>query len=130
MIEVQRSTGLHIIGADWLDRKAVSMKTGLLLTCLALVPLTAQDNSEIKHLTVGTRPGLPTIPGIRLNARGLEQSAGQVFLKGSVEIDLPSHVLLADEAEYDLDSGEIEVHGNVHLKPNVDSRGIRQFGVK
>lgn len=107
------------------------MKTALLVICLAFLPLTAQDNTEIQHLTVGTPPGLPAIAGIRLNAKDLEQSAGIVYLKGRVEIDLPFHVLEADEAEYDQSSGEIEARGNVHLKPaRVDARGANQFGVK
>ena len=107
------------------------MKTSLLLMCLAFFPLTAQDNSEVKHLTVGTRAGLPAIPTIRLAAKSLEQSAGVVYLRGSVEINLPSHILLAEEAEYDQDNGEIQARGNVRLKPaNVDPHGANQFGVK
>ena len=107
------------------------MKTFLFVTCLALLPLTAQDNPEVKHLTVGTLPGRPAVPAIRLGARDLEQSAGVVYLKGGVEIDLPLHVLLADEAEYDQNSGEIQARGNVRLKPaRSDSRGASQFGVK
>jgi lipopolysaccharide assembly outer membrane protein LptD (OstA) len=108
------------------------MKTSLIVMCLTLLPLTAQDSFEMKHLTVGTRAnGRPAIPAIRLAAKSLEQSGGIVYLKGSVEINLPLHILLADEAEYDQDSGEIQAHGNVHLKPaNQDSRGAGQFGVK
>jgi lipopolysaccharide assembly outer membrane protein LptD (OstA) len=108
------------------------MKMTLIVMCLALLPITAQDNSEVKHLTVGIRAnGRPAIPTIRLAAKSLEQSAGIVYLKGSVEINLPAHILLADEAEYDQDSGEIQARGNVHLKPaNLDPRGASQFGIK
>ena len=41
------------------------------------------------------------------------------------------HILLADEAEYDQDSGEIQARGNVRLKPaNIDSRGTSELGIK
>lgn len=108
------------------------MKTSLMVACLALLPLTAQENSELKHLTVGTRAnGRPPVPGLHLAAKDLEQNAGVVYLRGSVEIDLPTHILLADEAEYDEDSGEIQAHGNVHLKPaRQDTRAAGQFGIK
>jgi lipopolysaccharide assembly outer membrane protein LptD (OstA) len=107
------------------------MKTGLIVIGLALLPLAAQDNSGVEHMVVGTRAGNPTIPAIRLAAKDLEQSAGIVYLKGNVEINLPTHTLFADEAEYDQDSGEIEARGNVRLKPaNPDARGASQFGTK
>src|SRR5580698_4601140 len=108
------------------------MKTSFIVMCLALLPLTAQDNTEIQHLTVGAQAnGRPPIPTLRLAAKSLEQSAGVVYLKGSVEIAMPTHTLLADEAEYDKDSGEIQARGNVHLKPtNLNSRGASQFGIK
>lgn len=69
------------------------MKTALFLICLALLPLAAQDNSELKQLTVGPRGASP---GIHLAAKSLDQSAGVVYLKGSVEIghdgaDTPRH---------------------------------------
>jgi lipopolysaccharide assembly outer membrane protein LptD (OstA) len=109
------------------------MKTGLLIMCLTLLPLAAQDNSGIKHLTVGPLPnGRPAVAPIRLAARDLDQIAGIVYLKGSVEINLGTYALLADEAEYDQNSGEIQASGNVHLKPaeSRNSRGAIQFGIK
>lgn len=108
------------------------MKTSLMIICLALLPLTAQDNSELEHLTVGPRAnGRPAVPAIRLAAKSLDQSAGIVYLKGNVQINLPTHILLADEAEYDQDSGEIQARGNVRLKPaNLNSAGASQFGIK
>ena len=108
------------------------MRTSLIVMCLALLPLTAQDNSEVKRLTVGTRAnGRPAVPTIRLAAKSIEQNAAIVYLKGSVEISLPTHVLVADEAEYDQDSGEIQARGNVRLKPvNINPRGASQFGIE
>ena len=108
------------------------MKTGLLVTCLALFPLIAQDNSETKHLTVGPLAnGRPAVPRVRLAAQSLEQNLGVVYLKGSVEINLGTYALLADEAEYYQDSGEIQARGNVRVKPaTVDARGASQFGIK
>lgn len=108
------------------------MRTSLIVICLALLPLAAQDDSEIKRLTVGTRAnGRPAVPTIRLGAKSIEQIAGIVYLKGSVEINLPTHILVADEAEYDQDSGEIQARGNVRLKPvNLNPRGAGQFGIK
>jgi hypothetical protein len=106
------------------------MKTSLIVMCLALLPMTAQNNSVVKHLTVGTRAnGRPALPRIRLAARNLQQSAGLVYLKGSIEINLPMQMLLADRAEYDQDSGEIQACSNQHLKPaNLDSRGANGCG--
>jgi lipopolysaccharide assembly outer membrane protein LptD (OstA) len=109
------------------------MKIGLsLLIFLALLPLTAQENSELKHLTVGPVPnGRPAVPTVRLAAKSLEQNAGIVYLKGSVEINLGRYALVADEAEYEQDSGEIRARGNVRVKPlDLDRRGASQFGIK
>lgn len=59
------------------------MKTGMLLTCLALLPLTAQNGSEIKHLTVGpVVSGGAVFPKIHLAVKSIEQSAGIVYLQG------------------------------------------------
>lgn len=109
------------------------MKTGLVIMCLALLPLTAQENPEIKHLTLGPLPNIrPVAAAIHLAARDLDQLAGIVYLKGSVEINLGTYSLLADEAEYDQNSGEIQASGNVHLKPAAtrSSHGAIQFGIK
>ncbi len=109
------------------------MKTGVIVTCLALLPLTAQNSSEIKHLTVGpVVSGGAVVPKIHLAAKSIEQSAGIVYLKGSVEINLGMYALLADEAEYFPDSGEIQAPGKLRLKPTpiLDPRGVSQFGVK
>lgn len=108
------------------------MKTGLFVICLVLLPLTGQDNSQVKHLTVGPLAnGRPAVPTVSLAAKSLEQNAGIVYLKGSVEISLGAHTLLADEAEYDQDSGEIQARGNVRVKPAIlDRRGASQFGIK
>ena len=108
------------------------MKTGLLAMCLALLPLTAQNNSDTKHLTVSPVVNGRPVPKVQLAAKSLEQNAGIVYLKGAVEISLGTYALLADEAEYYPDSGEIQAHGNVRVKPTpiIDPRGVSQFGVK
>jgi lipopolysaccharide assembly outer membrane protein LptD (OstA) len=107
-----------------------SMKTGpALALCLALLPLTAQNNSDIKRLTVSS---VVSGPPVQLAAKSLEQNAGIVYLKGSVEINLGTYALLADEAEYYQDGGEIQTHGDVRLKPMpvMAPRRLNQFGVK
>jgi hypothetical protein len=56
---------------------------------LALLPLTAQNGSEIKHLTVGPVVSRgAVVPKIHLAAKSIEQSAEIVYLKRSVEINL------------------------------------------
>lgn len=108
------------------------MKTGLLAICVALLPLTAQNNSDIKHLTVGQVANGRPVPIVQLAAKSLEQNAGMVYLKGSVEINLGTYALVADEAEYYQDSGEIQTHGDVRLKPMpiIARPGLSRFGVK
>jgi lipopolysaccharide assembly outer membrane protein LptD (OstA) len=106
------------------------MKSGLLVLCLVLVPLAAQNNSEIKQLTVGPSiSGLVTIPQVRFAAQSVQQNSGIVFLKGSVEINLGGYTLLADEAEYHQDTGEIQPRGNVRVKPtsSLDPRGVSHW---
>ena len=107
------------------------MKTGLLITCLTLLPLTAKNNAELKELTVGpARNGLQSVK-VHVAAKNIEQSAGTVYFKGSVDMNFGSYMLLADKAEYDRQSGEIRAHGNVLMKPvPPDPRGVRQFGIK
>ena len=108
------------------------MKTGLLVICLALLPLTAQDNPKLKQMTVGlVRTGLQYVPKVRIAAKDIQQDSGIVYLKGSVEVNLGLYTLLADEAEYYQESGEIRAHGDVRVKPMpADVRGASQFGVK
>lgn len=108
------------------------MKTGLLIMCLTLLPLVAQNNAELKQLTVGpVWNGLQFVPKVHVTAKNIQQNAGIVYLKGGVEIKLGSYTLLADEAEYDQQSGEIHAHGDVLMKPAPpDPRGVGQFGVK
>ncbi len=108
------------------------MKTSLLIMCLTLLPLTAQNNAELKELTVGGKlNGLQFLPKVHVTAKDIQQNAGIVHLKGSVEITLVSYTLQADEAEYDQQSGEIHAHGDVLMKPTPsDPRGARQFGIK
>jgi lipopolysaccharide assembly outer membrane protein LptD (OstA) len=112
-------------------RKVVLMKTGLLIICLTLLPLTAKDNAELKELTVGpARSGLQFVK-VHVAARNIQEGAGTVYFKGSVDINFGSYMLLADKAEYDQQSGEIRAHGNVLMKPvPPDPRGMRQFGIK
>lgn len=75
--------------------------------------------------------GRPAVPTIRLAAKNIEQNAGIVYLKGNVEINLLTHVLVADEADYDQDSGEIQARGKVRLTPaKLNPRGASQFGIK
>lgn len=108
------------------------MKANLLIMCLALLPLTAQSNTELKELTVGGNlNGLQFLPRVHLTAKNIQQSAGIVHLKGGVEVRLVTYTLLADQAEYDEQSGEIRAHGHVRIKPAPsDPRGARQFGIK
>jgi lipopolysaccharide assembly outer membrane protein LptD (OstA) len=118
--------GLLIIGA----RQSGSMKTALLALCLALLPLPAQDNPKLKQLTLGP-VRTPYVPKIRVAAKDIQQDSGIVYLKGSVEIDLGLYVLLADEAEYYQESGELRPHGDVRVKAKpADIRGVSQFGIK
>jgi lipopolysaccharide assembly outer membrane protein LptD (OstA) len=102
------------------------------MMCVAILPLTAQDNPELKHLTLGpVRNGIQFVPRARVAAKNIQQNAGIVYLKGSVEINLGSYTLLADEAEYDQQSGEIRAHGDVLMKPAPpDPHGVSQFGIK
>ncbi|MGD1096723.1 MAG: hypothetical protein ABSB35_32610 [Bryobacteraceae bacterium] len=109
------------------------MKLVLLFICLILLPLAAQDNdSELKHLNVpeamNGRPGF----NVRLSARNLDQSLGIIYLKGNVEIKTRTYTIVADEAEYHQDNGEIKAHGDVLAKPALplDPRGVSQFGIK
>jgi lipopolysaccharide assembly outer membrane protein LptD (OstA) len=113
-------------------RKVVLVKTGLLIMCLTFLPLTAKNNAELKELTVGpVLNGLQFLPKVHVAAKNIQQNAGILHLKGSVEIKLVSYTLLADEAEYDQQSGEIHAHGHVLMKPAPsDPRGARQFGIK
>ncbi len=108
------------------------MKTSLLIMCLTLLPLTAKNNAELKELTVGGNlKGLQLVPKVHLAAKNIQQNAGTVHLKGNVEIKFVSYTLLADEAEYDQQSGEIHAHGHVLMKIALsDPRGARQFGIK
>ena len=113
-------------------RKVVLVKTALLIMCLTLLPLTAQNNAELKQLTVGPLwNGLQFVPKVHVAAKNIQQNAGVVYLKGSVEIKLGLYTLRADEAEYDQQSGEIHAHGDVLMKPAPpDPRGASQFGIK
>jgi len=108
------------------------MKSGLLIMCLAFLPLTAQNNAELKQLTIEpARNGLQFTPKVHVAAKNIQQNAGIVYLKGSVGINLGLYTLLADEAEYDRQSGEIHAHGDVLMKPAPpDPRGVSQFGIK
>jgi lipopolysaccharide assembly outer membrane protein LptD (OstA) len=108
------------------------MKNGLLIMCLGLLPITAQDGAELKQLTIGpVLNGLQFVPEVHVAAKNIQQNAGIVYLKGSVEINLRSYTLLADEAEYDQQTGEVRAHGDVVMKPGpADRRGVSQFGIK
>ncbi len=54
-----------------------------------------------------------------------------VRLTGKVEITTDTIILKADAAEYHPQTGEIEAHGDVSVKPiPVFTRGMSQFGVK
>lgn len=110
----------------------VLVKTGILIMCLTLLPLTAKNNAELKELTVGGNlNGLQFVPKVHFAAKSIQQNAGIVRLKGSVEIKLVSYTLLADDAEYNSQTGEIHAHGHVLMKPAPsDPRGARQFGIK
>jgi hypothetical protein len=121
--------GMHTINAC--KRKVVLVKTGLLIMCLTLLPPTAKNNAELKELTVGpARNGLQFVK-VHVVAKNIQQSAGTVYFKGSVDMNFGSYMLLADKAEYDQQSGEIRAHGNVIVKPApADPRGARQFGIK
>lgn len=110
----------------------VLVKTRLLIVCLTLLPLTAQNNAELKQLTVGpVRNGLQFVPKLHVAAKNIQQNAGIVYLKGTVEINFGSYMLLADKAEYDQQSGEIRAHGDVKMKPAPSNpRAVSQFGIK
>ena len=109
------------------------MKSGLLVICLVLLPLTAQDRSDGEKLTVGGGlKGLQPMPRVQVKAESILENSGIIHLKGTVEINLGTHTLLADEAEYNQDTGEIQAHGDVRLKPSLvlNQGGVRQFGIK
>ncbi len=111
------------------------MKPALILACLAFLPLTAQDNSVsgTKRVTVAqTTNGRRTGPRVSFVAKSIEENLGIYYLKGNVEINLGTYIVQADEAEYFQDSGDLQPHGNVHIKPAplVDPRGASQFGIK
>jgi len=63
------------------------------------------------------------------------QVSGQniVHLKGKAVFMFANGVTLhADEAEYNLETGDIQAQGNVRVttRTPVDPRGVRQFGIK
>ncbi len=62
----------------------------------------------------------------------IEESSGIVYLKGGVEISLGTHTVTAEEAEYDRNTGEVQAHGNVRVRPIRPEvrRGVSQFGIK
>jgi lipopolysaccharide assembly outer membrane protein LptD (OstA) len=103
----------------------------LLMLGLAFLPLPAQNNSQRQQRSVTPRVS-GYGPRVHLAAQSLQQNSEVIFLQGNVEINLSDYVMLADDAEYHLDTGEIQARGGIHLKPvpAVDSRGVTQFGIK
>lgn len=112
------------------------MKPALILACLAFLPLTAQDSSvpgTKQATTFRTVNGHGIGPEVRFVAKSIDQNLGIFYLKGSVEVNLGTYVVTADEAEYFQYSGELQAHGDVKIKPApalLDPRGASQFGVK
>ena len=65
------------------------MKSGLLVICLVLLPLTAQDRSDGEKLTVGGGlKGLQPMPRVQVKAESILENSGIIHLKGTVEINL------------------------------------------
>jgi hypothetical protein len=73
---------------------------------------------EIKHVTVSALHG-PHGGTVSGNSIEREPSCPSVVhARGQVEIKLSGVIVRADEADYDEDTGEVEAHGSVKVKPH------------
>jgi lipopolysaccharide assembly outer membrane protein LptD (OstA) len=81
-------------------------------------PVHAQSRAELKHVRVtpvrGIRGGA-TIAGLSIE-RGAKYPS-VVHARGNVEIRTNGYVLNADAADYNEDTGVVEAHGDVRVKP-------------
>ena len=93
----------------------------VLLSGLVSLPLAkSQDNpaTEIKNISLAPLNGVRG--GGRAAALSIERGArypSVIHLKGKVEVRTNGFVLLADEADHDEATGEVQAHGNVTVKP-------------
>jgi hypothetical protein len=105
------------------------MKLFLAALALCSLPLAAQNGSEIKHLSIPAIPGLRPVAVAAAEIQRELPYPGVIHLKGSAEIRTPicvegpknTHVcggyivLRADEADFHVDSGQIDARGNVQV---------------
>ena len=109
-------------------RKVTDMKRLLLLSALlACLPVFAQDQTRStprNDTTIYRIRGTYRIVGwedqltiTSTNLEWVDRNAGLIRLSGNVEIKTKGIVLMADEADYHMKTGEIEPRGNVHVMP-------------
>ena len=118
----------------------------LSLACITFVPAVAQETRERERracLIVGNpkvlkcqstqgaypeyarraqvgdkwQPVGPDPITVTLEANGIQSGPGVTRLTGNVEIHTTKLVLLADQAIYHAETGEIDASGNVHITP-------------
>ncbi len=107
------------------------MRFALCLLCLAsCLPVIGQ---EPRRLPVAARVQKHLYqPSAIVTATELKQD-GEVFaLKGKVQLRTDTFTLEAEDVVYNHETGEVEAHGDVRIKPSpiILSRSDSQFGVK
>jgi lipopolysaccharide assembly outer membrane protein LptD (OstA) len=109
----------------------------LVLGSLILTAQTPNQDEQIKHMqqsmTLLDRPlgesgSLLHIPvgNVGYTADTVSVDGATVKLSGHVRIKTPTFTLTADEAEYKKDSGQIDPHGEVHIRLVVPRTNTRK----
>jgi len=86
----------------------------LLVVVSSIFIASAQPQEALKHFQVETPDGT----NVRMSAENIEREmpGPVVKLDGNVEIRTKDMILNADEADYDINTADVEFHGRVHVK--------------
>jgi hypothetical protein len=106
----------------------------LILTAQVRVPDRDDQIKEMQRaMTLLDRPlgekpgGVHSLFGnVRYTADNVSVDGATVKLKGHVRIATPSFIVTADDAEFGKDSGQIDPHGEVHIRLVVPKSATRK----
>ena len=67
-------------------------------------------------LRIDALSSLDEVRSVRFSAESVNRTGSIIRLRGAVKIQTSTFVMLADDAEYNRDNGEISANGNVRIQ--------------